>query len=135
MDGVILTPLKKIHHPKGDIYHAMKKSDHGYNGFGEVYFSTINKDDIKGWKKHLKMTLNIIVPIGKIKFVVYDIKTKEFFSEVISSRNYQRLTISPGLWVAFQGMQNENILLNIASNEHDPSEEENLTLDQIEYAW
>ncbi len=135
MDGVILTPLKKIHHPKGDIYHAMKKSDHGYNGFGEVYFSTINKDDIKGWKKHLKMTLNIIVPIGKIKFVVYDIKTKEFFSEVISSRNYQRLTISPGLWVAFQGMQNENILLNIASTEHDPSEEENLTLDQIEYAW
>ena len=135
MDGVILTPLKKIHHPKGDIYHAMKKSDHGYNGFGEVYFSTINKDDIKGWKKHLKMTLNIIVPIGKIKFVVYDTKTKEFFSEVISSRNYQRLTISPGLWVAFQGMQNENILLNIASTEHDPSEEENLTLDQIEYAW
>ena len=135
MDGVILTPLKKIHHPKGDIYHAMKKSDHGYNGFGEVYFSTINKDDIKGWKKHLKMTLNIIVPIGKIKFVVYDIKTKEFFSEVISSRNYQRLTISPGLWVAFQGMQNENILLNIASTEHDPSEEENLTVDQIEYAW
>ena len=55
MDGVILTPLKKIDHPKGDIYHAMKKSDHGYNGFGEVYFSTINKDDIKGWKKHLKM--------------------------------------------------------------------------------
>lgn len=135
MDGVILTPLKKIHHPKGDIYHAMKKSDHGYNGFGEVYFSTINKNDIKGWKKHLQMTLNIIVPIGEIKFVVYDIKTEEFFSEVISSRNYQRLTISAGLWVAFQGMQNENILLNIASTEHDPSEEENLTLDQIEYAW
>ena len=135
MDGVILTPLKKIHHPKGDIYHAMKKSDHGYNGFGEVYFSTINKNDIKGWKKHLQMTLNIIVPIGEIKFVVYDIKTEEFFSEVISSRNYQRLTISAGLWVAFQGMKNENILLNIASTEHDPSEEENLTLDQIEYAW
>ena len=135
MDGVILTPLKKIHHPKGDIYHAMKKSDRGYNGFGEVYFSNINKNDIKGWKKHLQMTLNIIVPIGEIKFVVYDIKTNEFFSEIISSSNYQRLTISPGLWVAFQGMQNENILLNIASTEHDPSEAENLTLDQIEYAW
>ncbi len=135
MDGVILTPLKKIHHPKGDIYHAMKKSDRGYNGFGEVYFSNINKNDIKGWKKHLQMTLNIIVPIGEIKFVVYDIKTNEFFSEIISSGNYQRLTISPGLWVAFQGMQNENILLNIASTEHDPSEAENLTLDQIEYAW
>ena len=135
MDGVILTPLKKIYHPKGDIYHAMKKSDEGYNGFGEVYFSTIHKNDIKGWKKHLKMTLNIVVPIGKIKFVVYNLDTKEFFSAVISSNNYQRLTINPGLWVAFQGMEKENILLNIASIEHDPNEAKNLALDQIRYAW
>ena len=81
------------------------------------------------------MTLNIVVPIGKIKFVVYNLDTKEFFSAVISSNNYQRLTINPGLWVAFQGMQKVNILLNIASTEHDPSEAKNLALDQIRYAW
>ena len=47
MDGVILTPLKQIYHPKGDIFHAMKKSDIGFDGFGEAYFSTINQNDIK----------------------------------------------------------------------------------------
>ena len=92
MDGVILTPLKKIYHPKGDIYHAMKKSDEGYNGFGEVYFSTIHKNDIKGWKKHLKMTLNIVVPIGEIKFVVYNLDTKEF-KKFIASQEAKDLLI------------------------------------------
>ena len=72
MDGVILTPLKQIKNPKGDIFHAMKRSDAGYDGFEEAYFSTINKEDIKGWKKHTKMTLNIIVPVGEIEFIIYD---------------------------------------------------------------
>ena len=72
MDGIILTPLNQIHHPKGDIYHAMKKSDDGFDGFGEAYFSTVHKNDIKGWKKHRDMTLNLLVPIGEIKFVVYN---------------------------------------------------------------
>ena len=80
MDGVILTPLNQIHHPKGDIYHAMKKTDNDFGGFGEAYFSTIHKDTIKGWKKHTKMTLNLIVPIGAIEFVVYDENKEEFFS-------------------------------------------------------
>ena len=30
MDGVILTPLKQIYNPKGDIFHAMKQSDYGF---------------------------------------------------------------------------------------------------------
>ena len=72
MDGVILTPLKKISNIKGDIQRIMKASDPGYVGFGEAYMSSINKGAIKGWKKHNKMTLNLIVIIGEIKFVVYN---------------------------------------------------------------
>ena len=41
IEGVIVTPLKTIFHPKGDIYHGIKKDDNGYLGFGEAYFSTI----------------------------------------------------------------------------------------------
>ena len=46
MDGVILTPLKKIHNLKGCVFHAMKKSDVGFDGFGEAYFSTVNKNKV-----------------------------------------------------------------------------------------
>jgi dTDP-4-dehydrorhamnose 3,5-epimerase len=135
MDGVILTPLKQIHNPKGDVFHAMKKSDVGFDGFGEAYFSTIYKDDVKGWKKHLKMTLNLIVPVGEIEFVVYNEKTEEFFSVKLSQHNYQRLTVKAGLWMAFQGVSEYNMLLNLASLEHDPSESENLDICEIKYKW
>lgn len=135
MDGVILTPLKQIYHPKGDIFHAMKKSDIGFDGFGEAYFSTINQNDIKGWKKHTKMTLNIVVPVGNIEFVVYDENSKEFFSTKLSHNNYQRLTVKSGLWMAFKGLEKYNMLLNLASIEHDPNEAINIGIEEIKYEW
>lgn len=135
MDGVILTPLKQIHHPKGDIFHGMKKSDVGFEDFGEAYFSTINQGDTKGWKKHTQMTLNLIVPVGEIEFVVYDENTKEFFSVNLSQNNYQRLTVKPNLWMAFRGVGKYNMLLNLASMEHDSLEAINKELDFITYVW
>jgi dTDP-4-dehydrorhamnose 3,5-epimerase len=135
LDGVILTPLKQIHNPKGDIFHAMKKSDDGFDGFGEAYFSTIHKDDIKGWKQHTKMTLNLIVPTGEIEFVVYDEKIKDFFTVKLSQNNYQRLTVKPGLWMAFRGIDENNMLLNLASIEHDYEEAINIDLKDISYEW
>ena len=135
MDGVILTRLRQIHNPKGDIFHAMKKSDEGYDGFGEAYFSTIDRDNIKGWKKHTMMTLNLVVPVGEIKFVVYDEETKEFFSVNLSQNNYQRLTVKPNLWMAFQGVGEYNMLLNLASIEHNPNEAINIDLSEINYEW
>lgn len=135
MDGVILTPLKQIHHPKGDIFHAMKKSDNGFDGFGEAYFSTINQGEIKGWKKHTQMTLNLVVPMGKIEFVLYDEKTKEFLCVELSPEKYRRLTVKPNLWMAFRGVGEYNILLNLASIEHNPNEAVTLELDKIKYKW
>jgi len=135
MDGVILTPLKQIYHPKGDIFHAMKKSDPGFDAFGEAYFSTIHKGDVKGWKKHTQMTLNLVVPVGEIEFIVHDAQKNEFFSVKLSPENYQRLTVKPGLWMAFRGIGEYNLLLNLANLEHDPSESENIELNHISYDW
>ena len=135
MDGVILTPLKKVYNQKGDIFHAMKKNDNGFDGFGEAYFSTINKDSVKGWKKHTQMTLNIVVPVGAIKFAVYNEDNGEFFSVVLSQENYQRLTIKSGYWLAFKGVGENNILLNLASIEHNPEEVIKIELNKILYEW
>ena len=133
MDGVTLTPLKKVTHPKGDVFHAMKASDDGFCGFGEAYFSTVNKSYIKGWKKHSEMTLNLVVVTGEIEFVVYD--EDSFFNVKLSKDNYQRLTIKPKLWLAFRGIGNENILLNLASIEHNPRESVSEKLDTFDYNW
>jgi dTDP-4-dehydrorhamnose 3,5-epimerase len=135
MDGVVLTPLKQIKHPLGDIYHAMKKSDKDFSGFGEAYFSTVNQGSTKGWKKHTKMVLNLIVPIGEIEFVIYNESTEKFYNVKLSQKNYQRLSISPGLWVAFKGHKSNNVLLNIASIEHNSAEAISMPLDSLSFNW
>ena len=135
MDGVTLTPLKQIRNPKGDVFHAMKKSDDGFDGFGEAYFSTIHKNDVKGWKKHTIMTLNLVVPVGSIEFVVYDEKNKDFFSVILSQNNYQRLSVKAGLWMAFRGMEENSMLLNLASIEHNPKDSISKELEEILYEW
>ena len=133
MDGITLTPLKKILHPKGDIFHAMKVSDKGFSEFGEAYFSTVNKNDIKGWKKHTEMILNLVVVTGEVEFVIHN--GDDFFNVKLSKKNYQRLTVKPNLWLAFRGLDNENMLLNLASIEHDPNESESMSLDSFNYNW
>jgi dTDP-4-dehydrorhamnose 3,5-epimerase len=139
--GVNLTPLKKIEHPKGDVFHGMKKSDDGFSGFQEAYFSTIHQGVVKPWKKHLEMTLNLIVPIGKIRFVLFDDReesiTKGVFMDIsLSIDNYYRLTIPPNIWVASKGLGNDiNLLLNIANLEHDPKEMVKTGINRFNYNW
>lgn len=141
MKGVYLTNLNKISHPKGDIFHALKKNDIGFKNFGEAYFSNVNSGKVKGWKKHTSMTLNLIVPIGNIKFVLLDDRESEILesdekSFIIGESNYKRLTIPPNIFVAFQGLSKHmNLLLNIADIQHDPDEAINLPLNKYKYNW
>ena len=141
IDGVILTPLKRIQHPKGEVSHGMKSSDAGFVGFGEAYLSEINYGEVKGWSKHIEMTLNLIVPVGEVTFVIYDERDcsssrGQYFSVKISPLNYQRLTVPPGVWLAFKGNAEKlNLILNIANLEHDPNEMEKLPIDEIKYKW
>lgn len=142
-EGVFLTPLKIIPGENGDVLHGMKASDERFVSFGEAYFSTVKQGAKKGWKKHTRMTLNLVVPVGEIGFVLYDDRpgsaTFDQFCEVsISRQNYQRLTVPPGIWVAFFGKgPGENMLMNLASIPHDPAEAENLPLQNeiIKYFW
>lgn len=135
MEQLILTELLQIDNPKGNIYHGMKKSDEGFNGFGEAYFSIINKGCIKGWKKHTRMTLNLIVPFGEVEFIIHNEKTNKFSKFDLSQKNYQRLTIPPNFWLAFRGIEEVNIVLNIANIEHDASESINWDIKEISYEW
>ena len=72
INGITISPLKEIEVEGGNVLHALKKSDSSFKDFGEAYFSFVNFGHVKAWKKHSKMTLNLIVPIGEVKFVFID---------------------------------------------------------------
>jgi dTDP-4-dehydrorhamnose 3,5-epimerase len=136
---VIVIHLDVIDTPGGNVLHAMKGSSAGYSGFGEAYFSQVDKGAVKAWKRHKKMTLNLVVPLGAIKFVLFDDRDMSNiqFQEIIISRdNYCRLTVPPMVWMGFQGLSSEgSMLLNIANIEHDPGEVHSLEIDKINYDW
>jgi dTDP-4-dehydrorhamnose 3,5-epimerase len=131
---ITLTPLRIIPGSSGDVMHALKQHENSFHGFGEAYFSIVQHQAVKGWKKHHRMILNLIVPSGAIRFVLYDDRpeSKDFKTIrefVLSKENYQRLTVPAGVWMAFQGVSDQlNMLLNIASIPHDPTEAETLPL-------
>lgn len=128
MDGVQFTPLKIITDTRGSVRHAIKSIDAEFAGFGEAYFSGTEYSVTKGWKKHLRMHSNIIPVTGAFRFVLYDDREDSGThgaTEVylLSLENYGRLTIPPGIWFAFQGLSTTgNLLLNVSSIVHDPSE-------------
>ena len=137
---VNLTPLSIINVPGGDVMHALKSSEIGFVNFGEAYFSNIEFGVIKAWKRHRQMQLNLIVPIGRVKFVLFDdrdgVENSVFQEVVLSPENYLRLTIPPLIWVGFQGLAKENsTLLNIASIEHSEKELDRRSLKEINYSW
>ena len=139
LSNILLTPLSRIETPGGNVLHAMKQSDIGYSGFGEAYFSFISKDSVKAWKKHLRMTMNIVVPSGQVRFVFRVVNNEgidEFRIEEIGDNRYMRITVPPGIWFGFQGIDSpQSLVMNIASIPHDPSEVERLSLTDINYFW
>ena len=142
IEGVIITPLDVVNTIGGNVLHGMKSTDQGYSGFGEAYFSTVESGAIKGWKRHHLMTLNLMVPVGAIRFVIYDDRQNSSstnkFQKILLSRcdHYSRLTVPPMVWLGFQGRDKDtNILLNIASIEHSPSEVDRREINEIEFDW
>ena len=86
-------------------------------------------------EKHNLMTLNLIVPIGKIKIVIYNSEKDKYIEYTLSKENYCRLTVNPGLWLAFKGYNEVNVMMNIASMEHNPDESDNVDINKIKYDW
>lgn len=127
-----ITPLRVIAHPKGDIRHALKASEASFQGFGEAYFTTILSGHTKGWKKHRRMHMNLVVVKGEVAFHVHDDRSgvTETFVLGTDVDNYGRLHVPPGLWMAFSGRSDAgSLVLNLASIEHDPDEAVNVELE------
>lgn len=137
VDQILLTPLKRINLPEGDVLHGIKQYDPGYNGFGEAYFSIINQGSIKAWKRHLRMTLNLVVPVGAVQFVFID-NSGSLREELVGFEvdRYLRLTVPPGIWFGFKGLyDNFSMLMNLADIPHDPLEIERKGAKEIHYDW
>ena len=136
LDLIKIKPLRIIKLPEGNIMHIMKKNEFKKWSLSEAYFSKIKFGKIKAWKYHLKMTLNLTVPAGEVKFVFYSQSRKQFKIIKIGKKNYVRLTVPPKVWFGFQGLSKpESIILNLANIQHNKKEILRKNQNQIKFSW
>jgi dTDP-4-dehydrorhamnose 3,5-epimerase len=128
IEGVTIRPLRQILDERGKIMHMLRADAPHFQAFGEIYFSCVFPDVIKGWHIHEKMTLNYAVPHGRIKLVLFDDRPKsptrgEVQEIFLGPDNYNLVTIPPLVWNGFKGFGNEMaIVANCSDIPHDPTE-------------
>jgi dTDP-4-dehydrorhamnose 3,5-epimerase len=143
IEGVEVFPLRRIVDERGSVMHMLRADDEHFQGFGEIYFSTVNPGAIKGWHIHREMTLNYACVAGMVKLVLYDDrersqtrgKLQELF---VGDQNYVMVRIPPMVWNGVKGIAAAPAMIaNCASHPHDPDEISRLDpfSDRIPYDW
>jgi hypothetical protein len=89
-------------------------------GIKEIYFSNIKKKRIKGWKKNKSIDQFMYVVNGTIKFVLYNEKKKKFNKFILGhKRKYAKIIIPKNIWYAFEGLDQNNLIINALKIRHD----------------
>ena len=143
IDGVAVTPLRKIPDERGCIMQMLRADAPHFQVFGEIYFSTVHPGVIKAWHIHKRMTLNYAVIAGTVKLVLYDDRaespTRGTLMELfIGEQNYSLVTVPPMVWNGFKGCgTSTSIVANCATIPHDPAEIERQDpfTESIPYDW
>jgi dTDP-4-dehydrorhamnose 3,5-epimerase len=141
--GVAVHPLRRIPDERGTVMHMLRADAPHFERFGEIYFSTVYPEVVKGWHLHRRMTLNYAVVSGMIKLVLHDdradsptrAETMELF---VGDQNYVLVTVPPLVWNGFKGVgTTAAIVANCATIPHDPAEIERLDpfSPRIPYQW
>jgi dTDP-4-dehydrorhamnose 3,5-epimerase len=141
--GVQVRPLRQISDDRGRIMHMLRRDDPWFSAFGEIYFSVVNPQFVKGWHRHSIMTLNYAVVTGNILLALYDDRegsaTRGTLQEIAQGEDhYVLVTVPPGVWNGFKGLGSAPaIVANCPTQPHDPQEIERLDpfTNHIPYSW
>ena len=131
IDGVLVTGLRQVVDERGAVLHHMRSDAPEFTTFGECYFSEMISGAVKAWKRHREQTQHLAVPIGRVRFVIYDDRelspTNGSLEVVELGRpdHYNRLRIPKGLWYGFTCLSDQPALIaNCTDEPHDPTDTE-----------
>jgi dTDP-4-dehydrorhamnose 3,5-epimerase len=140
---VKLTHLQIVSSEHGAVLHMVKNIDSTFAGFGEIYFSTIAQGQRKDWRRHNIATAQLAVPIGRVRFALFDDRGDSHsngatWDVTLGRDHYFLLTIPPGVWFAIQNVgTSEALIANCSSMPHDPTSIDRRPLSTVDipYDW
>lgn len=142
IDGLLVVPLRRIPDERGTIFHMLRRTDPHFLEFGEIYFTSIYRDVIKGWHRHVGLTLNYACIWGRIKLVLFDDREGSptrgaLVERFLGPDDYSLVVIPPLVWCGMKGMTDVALVANCATRPHDPLLTERLdpASASIPYDW
>mgnify|MGYP006426815509 CR=1 FL=1 len=141
INGVVIEEPKSFVDERGKLLRMVRKDSPLFDNCSEIYFSVINPNVIKGWKKHLKMTQLFSCPSGNIKLVIFDDRPQstsfQTYLEVnFGEQNHKLIKVPPGVFYAFKCESDiPAVMVNCANMIHDDNEvvHEAIDSDKISY--
>lgn len=127
-------PTRRIDVPGGAVTRFVRSDEPDYQGFGEVYFTSIESGAVKAWRRHSRANLFLTVVHGEVLVVLRDpLSTGSF---ILNSEQPARLSIAAGTWFGFSGRSQEaGIICSFSDLPHDPDEVERVSIDAFPYDW
>ena len=114
--------LKISTNQKGDVLKYLTRKNKYFKKFGEVYFTEIKKNKVKGWNFHKKCWCLLAVPYGKVKFTFAEnIKSKKK-TIIIGKKNYSLIVVPPRIWFNFMSIKKISLVVNTLNHVHNKNE-------------
>ena len=114
--------LKISTNPKGDVLKYLTRKSKYFKKFGEVYFTEIKKNKIKGWNYHKKNWCLLAVPYGKVKFTFAKNINSKKKTITIGKKNYSIIVVPPRIWFNFMSIEKISLVVNTLNHVHNENE-------------
>ena len=114
--------LKISTNPKGDVLKYLTRKNKYFKKFGEVYFTEIKKNKIKGWNFHKKCWCLFAVPYGKVKFTFAENINSKKKTIIIGKKKYFIIVVPPRIWFNFMSIEKISLVVNTLNHVHNKNE-------------
>ena len=122
LSKIKIIKLKISTNPKGDVLKYLTRKNKNFKKFGEVYFTEIKKNKVKGWNFHKKCWCLLAVPYGKVKFTfAKNINSKKKII-IIGKKNYSIIVVPPRIWFNFMSINKISLVVNTLNQIHNKNE-------------
>jgi len=138
IEGVELIEVPVMRDQRGALFKMVSNATPQFKSFGEVYFSSINPGIVKGWHLQKRMTRIYAVPVGLVRVVIYDPRSRAVEEFELGEDCYRLLVIPPNVWNSFAGLgTTPSLVADFASEIFDPAmaERRDLADPDIPYRW
>ena len=122
LSKIKIIKLKISTNPKGDVLKYLTRKNKYFKKFGEVYFTEIRKNKVKGWNFHKKCWCLLAVPYGKVKFTFAKNSNSKKKTIVIEKKNYSLIVVPPRIWFNFMSIKKISLVGNTLNHVHNKNE-------------